>query len=363
MLYLQFTIACVLVILSGIMLTRYGDDLEDAAGLSAGFIGVFLLGAATSLPEFVASFSAIYIVGSPQLSLGNVFGSNMFNLAILGILDLFFLKEILYKKAEYASCIKSMAIGTVMTSLAIAGIYLNSGAYTLQAAFDDSTPMLCFNIFTLLIFLTYIFTLKYSTTEDEKESDGTEAEPDPNYRKKSAATTWAKFLACVVAVVVTGVWLTNLADKIAVVTGLGRTFVGSIFLAAATSLPEATVCLTALRMKSYNLIFGNVFGSNTFNLLILSLTDLLTPHIAMLQVEFIELNIITGTGALIMSAIVLFLMFLKAPAKQMKAFSVVLVMVYLFAYYIMFIQQVKAPAAPAALQNEASLIISPQPEK
>jgi hypothetical protein len=83
----------------------------------------------------------------------------------------------------------------------------------------------------------------------------------------------------------------------------------------------------------------------------------------MLQVEFIELNIITGTGALIMSAIVLFLMFLKAPAKQMKAFSVVLVMVYLFAYYIMFIQQVKAPAAPAALQNEASLIISPQPEK
>jgi len=68
-------------------------------------------------------------------------------------------------------------------------------------------------------------------------------------------------------------WLPRLGAEIAGQTGLGEAFVGSLFVAITTSLPEIVVSLTAVRLGAIDLGIGNILGSNLFNLLILGLDD------------------------------------------------------------------------------------------
>jgi len=76
-------------------------------------------------------------------------------------------------------------------------------------------------------------------------------------------------------IIISAIFLSNSADKIAETTGLGRTFVGSIFLAFATSLPEIVVSVSALKLGSIDLAIGNIFGSNMTNIFILALCGLI----------------------------------------------------------------------------------------
>ena len=75
------------------------------------------------------------------------------------------------------------------------------------------------------------------------------------------------------AVVAAALWLPQLGSELARQTGLGEAFVGSLFIAITTSLPEIVVSLAAVRIGALDLGIGNVLGSNLFNLLILGLDD------------------------------------------------------------------------------------------
>src|SRR5690606_32873248 len=72
-----------------------------------------------------------------------------------------------------------------------------------------------------------------------------------------------------------GTFLARFADSIATVTRLGRLLVGSLFLAAATSLPELSVGITAVQSGMADLAVGDLLGAGLFNLLTLALLDLL----------------------------------------------------------------------------------------
>jgi cation:H+ antiporter len=89
-------------------------------------------------------------------------------------------------------------------------------------------------------------------------------------------TLRAAALHCGVAagiVVGAALWLPRLGAELARQTGLGQAFVGSLFVAVTTSLPEIVVSLAAVRIGAVDLGIGNVLGSNLFNLLILGLDD------------------------------------------------------------------------------------------
>lgn len=79
-------------------------------------------------------------------------------------------------------------------------------------------------------------------------------------------------------VVAAAMWLAKSADTIALVTGLGRTFVGSIFLAIVTSLPEMVVSLAAMRLGALDLAIGNIFGSNMVNMFIVFICGLFSKN-------------------------------------------------------------------------------------
>jgi cation:H+ antiporter len=85
-----------------------------------------------------------------------------------------------------------------------------------------------------------------------------------------------EFIACAAVIVVAGTFLTHYADAIAEITRLGRLLIGSVLLAAATSLPELTVDISAVRMGLADLAVGDLLGSSLMNLLILALLDLTT---------------------------------------------------------------------------------------
>jgi cation:H+ antiporter len=118
--YLTFALLSAAIVVLGVWLASLGDSLAGVTGLGQSFIGALLLAATTSLPEFVASVAAIRL-GAVDLAVSNLFGSNIFNLAILGVYDL------VYFQGNFWSNISDIHIFTavvamIMTSVAIVGL-------------------------------------------------------------------------------------------------------------------------------------------------------------------------------------------------------------------------------------------------
>src|ERR671910_2885761 len=85
-----FLISAAFTIAGGIGLARYGDDLAEATGWGKLWVGTLLVGIGTSLPEVTVNVSAVWLEKSPGLALGNVFGANMMNVFVLGMVALAF---------------------------------------------------------------------------------------------------------------------------------------------------------------------------------------------------------------------------------------------------------------------------------
>jgi cation:H+ antiporter len=115
-----------------------------------------------------------------------------------------------------------------------------------------------------------------------------------------------------VVVVIAAVVLANAADRIAVVTGLGRTFVGSLFLAMATSLPEMVVTISALSLGQLDLAIGNIFGSNMTNMFLIAVCDVAIGKPAILGMVSVT-HVVMLVLSCIMTVIVL-----KGLARRYK---------------------------------------------
>jgi cation:H+ antiporter len=92
-------------------------------------------------------------------------------------------------------------------------------------------------------------------------------------RQWSPRSVYGNFALHAFIVMAAATFLPLVAARIAVVTGLGATYVGSVFVAVSTSLPEVVVSREALKMGAVDLAVGNVLGSNLFNMAILGLDD------------------------------------------------------------------------------------------
>ncbi|MDA1349850.1 MAG: sodium:calcium antiporter, partial [Chloroflexi bacterium] len=89
LLWLQLAVAAAFILGASNYLARSADVIALKTGLGRSFIGVVLLATATSLPEFGTGVSSISLFNEPDLAAGDAFGSNVFNLLIIGLLDLF----------------------------------------------------------------------------------------------------------------------------------------------------------------------------------------------------------------------------------------------------------------------------------
>ncbi|MBY6278533.1 MAG: hypothetical protein CWE10_20810 [Symbiobacterium thermophilum] len=203
-------------------------------------------------------------MGSGNLALGNVFGSNIFNMILLVVGQIFATRHILSNVSP--THITTAATGMLLSGIAALSIITPHPAPSFLGAGLDT-----WLIAVLYILIMYL--LPGAKEEGELEaaaaSEARQAEPTT-----SLSVVWMKFAVSAAAILVAGWFLSKAADEIAMITGLGETFIGSTLLAASTSLPELTVSIFTARMGAYDLTVGNVLGSNIFNMTILLISDL-----------------------------------------------------------------------------------------
>jgi len=122
--YIKFIFFAAIVIAAGTWLPHIGAEMALVMGWGRTFVGSFFLGLATTLPELVVSISA-FRLGVIDMSIGNLFGSNIFNLGILFVDDVFYRKAILFQNISINHAF-TLSFLVIMTSMAIAGIVFKS---------------------------------------------------------------------------------------------------------------------------------------------------------------------------------------------------------------------------------------------
>lgn len=264
MIWLQFLAAALVIIFAGVRLARYGDVLGEKIGLGRTWIGVVLLAATTSLPELSTGFGATALSSLPDIAVGNVLGACMFNLLILSAMDAIN-PEPIRARAHQGH---ALSIGFGLLLLSITGLGLFTG--TRLPSFGSVSP------FTPVLFAVYFVAMRviFAHEKERWARESQEVAKELQYGEISTRSATLQYGGAAVLVVGAALWLPQLGAELARQTGLGEAFVGSLFIAVATSLPEIVVSLTAVRIGAIDLGIGNVLGSMMFNLLILGLDDL-----------------------------------------------------------------------------------------
>jgi cation:H+ antiporter len=293
MIWLEFLICAAVIVYSGTRLSEYGDAIAEKTGMGRTWIGVVLMASVTSLPELVTGISSVTVYNLPNIAAGDVLGSCMFNLLILAMLDI-------KRDGDPLSSLAHQ--GQILT--AAFGILL-LGSTTICILAGNSIPALGWiGVYTPILLVTYLIAMRLVFNYERKRiaeflSDLSE---QAQYEHLSKAGAYRRFCAHAVVIVGAATYLPHLGDEIASITGLGRTFVGSIFIALSTSLPEIVVSRAALRMGAVDLAVGNILGSNLFNIGILALDDIFYIKGPILG-QISSSHAVTGTAAMMMTAI------------------------------------------------------------
>jgi len=263
MIWVQFAGTALVIVLAGVRLARYGDVLGEKSGLGRSWIGVVLLAATTSLPELFTGVGATVFAALPDVALGDVLGSCMFNLLILSIMDAV-QPEPISARAHQGHAL-SIGFGLLLTGVAGIGLVANRHLPSLGWVGGHSLALIA------LYFVAMRIVFAHEKQRRARETQEVAAELQ--YAQISTRSALAHYGAAAAAVVTAALLLPRLAGELARQTGLGEAFVGSLFVAITTSLPEIVVSLAAVRIGALDLGIANVLGSNLFNLLILGLDD------------------------------------------------------------------------------------------
>jgi cation:H+ antiporter len=263
MILAQFAAIALVVILAGGRLARYGDVLGEKTGLGRSWIGVVLLAATTSLPELFTGFGATALTPLPDIAVGDVLGSCMFNLLILSLMDAI-QPEPITARAHQGH---ALSIGFGLLLIGVAGIGLVA---------DHRLPVIGWvGLYSPALVALYFVAMRviFAHEQQRRARETQEVAEELQYGETTLQSAVVQYTVAAVLVVAAALWLPQLGAELARQTGLGEAFVGSLFVAITTSLPEIAVSLAAVRIGAVNLAIGNVLGSNLFNLLILGLDD------------------------------------------------------------------------------------------
>jgi cation:H+ antiporter len=268
MIWIQFVAAALVIVLAGVRLARYGDVLGEKTGLGRSWIGVVLLAATTSLPELFTGFGATALSALPDIAVGDVLGSCMFNLLILSFMDAI-QPEPLSARAHQGH---ALSIGFGLLLLGIAGLGLAAG-----------TPLPALGwvgLYSPVLIAVYFVAMRVIFTHEKhrRARETQEVAQELQYAAITVRSAVLRYTGAALFVVGAALWLPPLGAELARQTGLGEAFVGSLFIAITTSLPEIVVSIAAVRLGALDLGIGNVLGSNLFNLLILGLDDVFYRH-------------------------------------------------------------------------------------
>ena len=258
-------------IIVGIVLVLWGADrltegsvaVAERMNIPQIVIGLTVVAMGTSMPEFCVSLISA-LKGTPDLAVGNVVGSNIFNsLFIVGI----------------TAAIAPMAIlrATVMKDIPFA---LVASVILLMMCLDGHIGRIdaavLFSLFMIFMFMT-LKSAKINKQELEEENKLAE-KALKRVPKMSPAMSVVWILAGLACLIGGSTLFVEGASKLATSLGVSEAVVGLTIVAGGTSLPELATSIVSARKGSSGIAIGNVLGSNVFNILgILGVTGLICP--------------------------------------------------------------------------------------
>lgn len=263
--WIEFALCLLIILVAGKKVAQYGDIIADRTGIGGLWVGLLLLAIVTSLPELFSGISAVVLVKAPDLAIGAVLGSNTINLLILALLDIAYNGPVL--NAVSTRHLLPAGLSMVPAAIAIAFILISTPNLELGIGW--------IGIYTPIIIILFLFIMRtIFLREQEITTESQETEESLKYEDVPLKRTYLNFVISAAFVVGAGIWLAFVGDDIAETTGWKESFVGSLFIAITTSLPEIVVSFSALRLGSLDMSIGNIMGSNLFNMAIIGIDDL-----------------------------------------------------------------------------------------
>lgn len=266
---LAFVASAIVIAFAGTKLAKTADQLADVTGIGEALVGAVLLGGITSLSGLIVSVTSAY-QGHPDLAISNALGGIVAQIFFLALVDITYRKANLeHASASFSNILQAVFLMALLSFLLV--------VYTLpEVTWFHIHPA------SLLLLVVYVLGIRMiskagkdpmwsSTTTEETVRDV----PDQNtIDNQSRKTVVGRFLLLAALVAVSGYTIAQSGIVIADSTALSETFVGSLFTAVSTSLPELIVSLTAVRSGALVLAVSNIIGGNTFDVITIALIDI-----------------------------------------------------------------------------------------
>ncbi len=322
--WILFAFLSFIVFFTGKKLVIYGDILAEKLKLGQTTAGVIFVASITSLPELITGVSAVTFADSPDIAVGEIFGSCMFNLLILALLDAFYRDKPVTTKVHYGLTL-STAFGIILITVALGGILLR-----------EYIPSLGWvSLTSFLIVLLYVLAIRMITVYERRLIE--EASEELQYEDIKTSEVFIKYTINSAILVGAALFLPKVGKTITEEYGLSESFFGTLFVALVTSLPEFAVSLSAVKLNLLTMAVANILGSNVFNIFIIAINDIfyvkgsIFNHIDMS-------NVIPALAGILMSCIVIVGLIYRAERKiGILAYeSITLIIIYLLSLYLMY---------------------------
>jgi cation:H+ antiporter len=282
----KFLTLLFLVFIFGSRAARSADIIAEKKGLAKAFMGVVFISMITSFPELFTGISAGAIVKAPDIAVGQIVGSCVFNLVIIAVIEIFFRKNNIYASTDKLtpmSLVFSLSIIALLTLLLFTRLNLS--------IFHVGASSIII-IAVYLMFMRLIFKKRKAEKEEEK------------YKDKNLSHEMRMFIISSIIIIGVGIYLPIVGKKLAEIMNWSDSFVGVIFLALVTSFPEFVVSFTLAREGSIDMLLGNITGSNMFNIGIIFIIDVAYVKGNLLLAASSE-NIDVGLIAIAMNLVIL----------------------------------------------------------
>jgi len=258
----EFIIGCALLAWSADRFIKGSVAIAKHYNVSSLVVGMVLIGFGTSCPEFIVSFFAA-MKGSSGLAIGNVLGSNIANIALVGGVAALFAPLVIHSRVLFREF--PFLIGVTL----LVGLIFYGG---MLGRIDG--------VILLLMFFVYLWWMFRMARQGKEAHDPLieemEHEVPPGTMSLRRATLW--FVIGLVVLLGSAELIVDSAARISALLGLSDLIIGLTIVAIGTSLPELAATVMSCLRKEYDLAIGNVVGSCLFNLLaVLSVPALLDP--------------------------------------------------------------------------------------
>lgn len=191
---------------------------------------------------------------------------------------------------------------------------------------------------SIILFLLYLGGVRWIFPYERSHQPQPVTTTPSKYGEIDRKTTYFRFILAALAIIGAGIWLAFIGDEIAATYSLSASFVGSLFLAITTSMPELAVTIAAVRLGAIDMALADILGANMLNMANIFTTDLFYTSGPVLSVVSSE-HLITAVMAIAMTILVIIGLRFRQERKTFRFISwygVVLILLYLIGSYLLF---------------------------